>query len=309
MPNPEKISGHKQQLHHRSIHRNRYDLKQLSQAYPKLSDHIYINQYGDETIDFFDTNAVVALNKSLLCHYYQIDYYHLPAKYLCPPIPGRADYLHYVADLLMHTHQLELPNISKPNIKCLDIGTGANCIYPILGTRIYNWTFVATDINKEALGIAQSIVEANKNLSNKISLRLQTDKTSFFTGIINSNEKFDLTICNPPFHASAAEAEKAALRKLRNLKKKNISKPKLNFSGTHHELWYPGGEKQFITGLIKESKTFAAQCTFFTSLVSKESNLAFIQKQLDKVKAKSHQTIQMGQGNKRSRIIAWSFMK
>jgi 23S rRNA (adenine1618-N6)-methyltransferase len=53
-----------------------------------------------------------------------------PANYLCPPIPAVADYLHYLADLLADGSG-GVPRGIK--VRALDVGVGANCIYPLLG--------------------------------------------------------------------------------------------------------------------------------------------------------------------------------
>lgn len=299
----------KSKLHPRNLHRQRYDLKLLSKSYPPLSEHIYVNKYEDSTIDFFDQKAVRALNQALLKHYYGIGNYDIPSKYLFPPIPGRADYIHYIADFLVANEGLDLSDKSgyQKKIKCLDIGTGANCIYPILGSSIYNWSFVGSDIDATAIASAKSIIESNNISKKSIELRHQTNPNSIFKGIIKPSENFTITICNPPFHSSAAEAHKAGLRKVRNLKQKNLKKLSLNFSGTTNELWCEGGEKRFITDMIKESKEFAGSCSYFTCLVSKEATLPAIYKTFKQVKAKSFKNIEMGQGNKTSRIVAWRF--
>jgi len=297
----------KAELHTRNLHHERYDLQLLSKSYPALLEFVYTNKYDNETVDFFNPKAVVALNRALLKHYYQIDDYPLPDKFLSPPIPGRVDYLHHVADLLISDKRLDLDDLNKRKIKCLDIGTGANCIYPILGSRIYNWSFVASDIDKKALETAQGIIDANAVLEGKIELRVQANAQSIFDGIIRENEMYDLVTCNPPFHASAEEAQEANLRKLRNLKQECITEPTLNFSGTSGELWCVGGEIKFVTDMIRESKDLASNCYYFTSLVSKKTSLPPIYKMLQQVKAKTVKTILMGKGNKISRIVAWRF--
>lgn len=299
----------KSKLHSRSLHRMRYDLALLCKSYPPLSEFVYVNKYEDTTIDFFDQKAVRALNQALLKHYYKVGNYNLPPKYLFPPIPGRADYIHYIADFLVASEALDLSDKSgyQKKIKCLDIGTGANCIYPILGSSIYDWSFVGSDIDAEAIKIARSIIESNNISKKSIELRHQANPKSVFNGIIKHGEKFTISICNPPFHASAEEAHKAGLRKVRNLKQKKTKKLSLNFSGTTNELWCEGGEKKFITDMIKESKDFGDSCTYFTCLVSKETTLPAIYKAFKQVKAKSYKNIEMGQGNKTSRIVAWRF--
>ena len=115
-------------------------------------------------------------------------------------------------------------------------------------------------------------------------------------------------MCNPPFHASLEEAQKASLRKLKNLKGRRPSKAVLNFGGQQDELWTKGGEARFVKDMIYESKHFEKQCFWFTSLISKEITLKPTYKILQKVGAFDVKTITMGQGQKVSRFIAWTFL-
>jgi len=288
------------ELHPRNKHKGRYNFTELIKADKNLSKFVKPNKYNDDSIDFANPEAVKALNTALLSLQYKITIWDIPNGYLCPPIPGRADYIHYIADLLAKN------NITK-NIKCIDIGTGANLIYPIIGVTEYNWHFTATDIDKIALENAQKIIDSNKILSNNIELRLQTNTNSVFKNIIKDDEKYDVTICNPPFHKSLADAQKGTMRKLKNLSKKQVEKITLNFGGQSNELFCKGGEKQFIINMILESKQYANSCKWFTTLVSKQDNLDTIYKTLKRVNAQKVETIKMGQGNKVSRIVCWRF--
>jgi len=291
-------------LHPRNLHRERYDFELLCRTLPELKAFVITNKYGDTSIDFFDTNAVISLNKALLKQYYGIDWWSIPENYLCPPIPGRADYIHYVADLIA-----ENPGQIPKQVRCLDIGVGANCIYPIIGHQVYGWTFVGSDIDLKALAAAQKTIANNPQLKDHISLRHQGNPKNIFTGIIGEGEFFELSICNPPFHASSKEAQASSIRKLSNLKGKKVKEATLNFGGQGNELWCAGGELKFLTNMIYESRKFGKQCRWFTSLVSKESNVAKLYKTLHSVQAQSIRTIAMGQGNKISRILAWSFVR
>jgi 23S rRNA (adenine1618-N6)-methyltransferase len=293
-------------LHPRNKHRERYNFKQLVDTSPALASFVKLNKYNDESIDFFDPEAVKMLNRALLKHYYNISRWDIPENYLCPPIPGRADYIHYAADLLSSKNNGIIPTGNK--IKCLDIGTGANCIYPIIGINEYGWSFTGTDIDPVAIEAVNKIIELNPFLKSKIELRLQTKGTNIFKGIIQKNERFDLTVCNPPFHASAAEARTGTIKKLNNLKRKKITKPVLNFGGSNNELWYEGGLERFVQNMISESKQFADSCFWFTTLISKSDYLENIYKSLKKAGAVEVKTIPMGQGNKISRIMAWTFL-
>ncbi|MEZ4934643.1 MAG: 23S rRNA (adenine(1618)-N(6))-methyltransferase RlmF [Saprospiraceae bacterium] len=296
----------KAKLHPRNKHRGRYNFQKLIKTCPELATHVQVNKYNDKSINFFDPAAVKMLNKALLQHYYDINYWDIPAGYLCPPIPGRADYIHHIADLLGEKNKGKIP-MGSP-IKCLDIGVGANCVYPIIGRKEYGWSFVGSDIDPVAVASANKIIEANPILKDHVEVRLQNNPMNIFIGIVQPGERFDLTICNPPFHGSAEEAQAGTMRKLKNLKGKKINKPVLNFGGQNKELWCEGGELRFVQNMIKESQRFAEACSWFSTLISKEANLKGVYHSLEKVKAKEVRTIQMGQGNKKSRIVAWTFL-
>jgi 23S rRNA (adenine1618-N6)-methyltransferase len=305
LPSPTKHTTEKTELHPRNRHRGRYDFDLLTHSCPELKPFVITNAYNDRSIDFFNATAVKMLNKALLKHYYNIQQWEIPDNYLCPPIPGRADYIHHVADLLAGSNNGKIPTGS--NVKCLDIGTGANCIYPIIGTYEYGWSFTGSDIDSVAIDAANTLVKLNPALKGKVELRLQLNSNDVFRGVIHKGEQFDVSICNPPFHASAAEAKAGTLRKLSNLKGRKISKPALNFGGTNSELWCEGGEAKFVQTMIKQSSEFATSCNWFTTLVAKHANLQGIYYGLKKVNAAEVKTIAMAQGNKSSRIVAWRF--
>jgi 23S rRNA (adenine1618-N6)-methyltransferase len=241
-----------------------------------------------------------------LKHFYQISEWDIPDGYLCPPIPGRADYIHYMADLLRESNGGDLPNSEK--IKVLDIGTGANCIYPILGSSIYNWDFIGTEIDEKALDAAQANLYANTQFRGKVVLRIQENSNQILEGIIKSDDVFDLVICNPPFHESQAAAEAGSMRKVKNLRGKVGKKVQLNFGGQSNELWCDGGELAFIQKMIKESIVYKYNCFWFTTIVSKEDHLKELIIALKKARVADRKIIQMAHGNKKSRILAWTFL-
>lgn len=296
----------KVKLHPRNKHRERYDFKSLIKSCPELAPFVKPNAFNDDSVDFFDENAVKALNKALLKHFYHVSFWEIPKGYLCPPIPGRADYIHHIADVLISKNNTIIPKGNK--IKCLDIGTGANLVYPIIGHEEYGWSFVGSDINPEALSSAQKIIDNNPVFKNDIHLRLQTQSKDIFKDIIQKDEFFDLTICNPPFHSSAEEAQAGSIRKLSNLKQQKVTDLKLNFGGQNNELWCQGGEGRFINDMIFESRQFSKSCYWFSTLVSKEATLKRILATLKTVEAKEVKVVNMGQGNKISRILVWTFL-
>jgi 23S rRNA (adenine1618-N6)-methyltransferase len=296
----------KTELHPRSKHRERYNFKALIASIPQLAPHVKLNEFSDQSIDFSDPKAVLLLNKALLKLHYGINDWNIPNGYLCPPIPGRAEYLHNMADLLGSCHQGIIPKGNS--IKGLDIGVGANCIYPIIGISDYNWSFVGTDIDPISIQSANLIINSNHNLEGKITLRLQANSKHIFKGVINEGDGFDLSICNPPFHASKIEAQKANLQKWRKLQLKNRKLPKYNFGGNESELWCEGGEEKFIETMIIESKEYARNCFWFSVLVSKQSHLKGVYQCLKKNRVFDYKTIPLNHGNKKSRIVAWTFL-
>ena len=300
-----ETSNEKKGLHLRNKHRFPYDFTALSKTLPSLKEFISINKFGNESIDFANPDAVKCLNQALLKHFYQVDNWDIPAGYLCPPIPGRADYIHYIADLLA-SNSKEIPK--GLSIKGLDIGTGANLVYPLIAHQIYGWEMLGTDIDQKSLDNAQKILDENPDISENIQLKFQPESSFIFKNSLNSKDKFTFSMCNPPFHDSEESAMKGNLRKEKNLKKSKVQKPNLNFSGQQSELWCEGGEIAFISKMIEESALYSTQILWFTCLVSKKENLFKLTSLLKKIDALEVKIIDMAQGQKVSRILAWTFI-
>lgn len=299
-------------LHPRNRHRGRYDFAALTLAVPELSAFTTLLPDGGTSIDFSDPAAVRALNRALLKTQYGIAHWNLPDGYLCPPIPGRADYLHGLADLLAGSsagaaHPGTIPRGAA--VRVLDIGTGANLIYPLLGHREYGWRFVGTDIDVAALRAAGAIIDAN-GLRTAIELRHQPVPAHIFEGLLRDGETFDLTLCNPPFHASAEDAARGSRRKWRNLGKAGASRAdvRLNFGGRSTELWCAGGEAGFVRRMIRESAKIPTRVCWFSTLIAKSEHLVDVRRRLKQVGARDVREVPMAQGNKQSRFVAWSFL-
>ena len=273
-----------------------YDFEDLILKNPALKKFVAQNKYGSISIDFSNPIAVKELNKALLFTFDKIALWNFPDQNLCPPIPGRLDYIHHLADLLS-------PELEKEkNITILDIGTGATCIYPLLGVAAYNWNFVGVDIDLDSLDTAQDIVDDN-NLDTHIKLRQQLNENQILKGILQDNDSFAAVMCNPPFYKSAEEAQGANKRKNRNLGNSAVR----NFSGNNNELWYVGGEKAFLHNYLYESSLYKDKSSWFTSLVSKKENVESMEKSSKKLGATKFKVIPMRQGNKVTRIVCWKY--
>jgi len=300
-------------LHPRNPHRFRYDFPALVAACPDLAPFVSLNPYGNESVDFSDPAAVKTLNRAILASFYAITYWDIPDGSLCPPVPGRADCIHYAADLLASCNGGAVPEGKRVSV--LDIGVGANCIYPIIGSRSYGWHFTGTETDPVSAAAAEKIIAGNRGLPLLAEIRLQDTPARIFRGVIRETDVFDLTICNPPFHASAEEAAAGTARKLRNLvgsgshaAPAHPDRPERNFGGRGGELWCPGGEAAFIQTMIEESRLFAGQCFWFSTLVSRRENLAALHAALGRNGAAEVRTIDMAQGQKTSRLVAWTFL-
>lgn len=290
----------KPMLHPRNQHREGYDFERLIVRSPELEAFTTRNPRGQTTISFQDADAVRMLNRALLRTHYDIDFWDIPASFLCPPIPGRVDYIHYLADLLAESNGHKIPH--GPEIRALDIGTGASLVYPLTGRHEYGWDFTGVDIDPVSLKSAREICKRN---GLNIRLRRQNNPEDIFAGVVGPDDIFHVTLCNPPFHASLAEAEDGTRRKWRNLGKGHSAE--LNFGGQNAELWCPGGEIGFIARMIEQSMTFADQCLWFTCLVSKKDNLKPLCRLLKKAKVAEFKVIEMAQGQKTSRFLAWTY--
>jgi 23S rRNA (adenine1618-N6)-methyltransferase len=293
-------------FHPRNRHQGRYDVAALVEASPELGPFVLRTPGGALSIDFADPRAVKALNLALLAAHYGVRGWDIPEGYLCPPIPGRADYVHHLADLLARGRGGAIPR--GATVRILDLGVGANAIYPLLGHREYGWSFVGTDIDPGALASARRILAANPGVAAAVALRHQPRPAAILDGVVEVGERFAACVCNPPFHASAADARAGSERKWRNLGRGGGRRPVLNFGGQAAELWCPGGEAGFLGRLIAESLGHAEVCGWFTALVSRAASLPGLLAAL-RVAGAAHRVVEMGQGHKRSRILAWTFQR
>ncbi len=284
------------ELHPRNRHQGHYDFPALVKACPALGPFVTRNPAGEPTVDFADPRAVGLLNRALLAGWYGLRGFELPEGFLCPPIPGRADYIHHLADLL-----------GRPTgaaVRVLDIGTGASAIYPLLGHLEYGWSFVATDVDREALGSAERILMANPTAWDAIELRHQPVPARILEGVVSPEEAFEACLCNPPFHASRRQAREGTARKWRNL---GHGGAVLNFGGRPGELWCPGGEVGFITRMATEAAARPGLCRWFTALVAKSLHLSVLERTIRKTGATEVRVVPMGQGAKQSRFLAWRY--
>ncbi|RKY20987.1 MAG: 23S rRNA (adenine(1618)-N(6))-methyltransferase RlmF [Planctomycetota bacterium] len=305
-------------MHPRNRFRDGYDFVALRAGHPTLAPFVVPNAYGDLSIDYADSHAVAALNQALLADAYGLRAWDLPPGGLCPPIPGRSEHLHHLADLLADGASGasgagsagSAGNAGVPRgraVAVLDVGTGASCIYPLIGAREYGWRFVGTEADPASARWAAGLVAAHPQVADRIEVRLQSSRLRCFEGVIEPGERFDLSLCNPPFYASAREAARGNRRKRRNLGGGRKGGDVRNFGGKAGELWCAGGELGFVQRMISESAARPQLCRWFTTLVARGATLPRLRRALDDAGASEVRVLELSHGAKQSRILAWRF--
>jgi 23S rRNA (adenine1618-N6)-methyltransferase len=297
-------------FHVRNRHQGHYDFGRLMTVSPDLKRFASKNRRGELSIDFTDPEGVKALNRAILCEQYGLQGWDIPEGALCPAIPGRADYMHQLSDLFSEGTGGVVPR--GPGVRILDIGTGASCIFPIIGFHEYGWSFTGVDVNPASLDSARAILCQNPPLEAAVTLRRQRDPLRIFEGVVEPDDRFDASVCNPPFHSSAAEAAEVNRKKWRKMGRPELAgslheKQRVNFGGQGAELWCEGGELAFLGRMIRESAGFGSQCRWFTTLVSKEHTLGGLEKAIQRAGARAWRVLPMSQGQKKSRVLAWTF--
>ena len=269
------------------------DFLTLIKEFPELKKYILKqNEDNEEEFQFDWSNNELSLlmDKSILNYYFNIKYYYIPKGFLIPPIPSRINYINLINSIIAKL----IKDIDIKNIIGIDIGTGANIIYPILGYSIYKWKFICTEINKEAYNNAKLILQKN-NLENNINIIKQNNKDNIFISILNRENKYIFSMCNPPYYNYENEI------KLEDKKRDN----EYNFD----EIYYKNGEYGFFQRYFEESICYKNNVFLYTILIGKKINAENIYDKLssynDIIKIYNMQKILTG--NNVRYIIYWSF--
>ena len=269
------------------------DFLTLIKEFPELKKYILKqNEDNEEEFQFDWSNNELSLlmDKSILNYYFNIKYYDIPKGFLIPPIPSRINYINLINSIITKL----IKDIDIKNIIGIDIGTGANIIYPILGYSIYKWKFICTEINNEAYNNAKLILQKN-NLENNINIIKQNNKDNIFISILNRENKYIFSMCNPPYYNYENEI------KLEDKKRDN----EYNFD----EIYYKNGEYGFFQRYFEESICYKNNVFLYTILIGKKINAENIYDKLssynDIIKIYNMQKILTG--NNVRYIIYWSF--
>ncbi|KAL3666227.1 hypothetical protein V7S43_009012 [Phytophthora oleae] len=283
-------------------HRNRYkdnppDFYALGQQYPEFKQ--YLRNVDDikcrASLAWDDPFAVRELTKTLLLHDFGLEW-DIPINRLCPPLPNRLNYLHWIEDLIAPANWSEVAASEKKSndaVSGIDVGTGANCIYALLAATMNKWKFIATEIDAESYECAKENVTRN-HLEKLISVKRTHTNNLLLEPLQNEppDLKFHFVMCNPPFFDSMSEAD---------------TNPDSSCMGSVNEMVFPGGEVAFIGNMIMESEQLQNRVLWFTSMVGKKSSLRKLLALLRGAKVQSTRTTEFFQGRTKRWGIAWTF--
>ena len=245
----------------------RIDLEELRKEYPELCPYIKENPTNELIFesDYKDEKLQIRFVQILLSKYYNIPQWHLLPGRLVPHPKLREQYLHWISHLPLNIHSggdTENEYNHPENIRILEIGTGSNCIFPLLCGKHFKWEIVSTDIDSEALEEAEILLKEN-NIEDIAQLRLQKDPTNIYINIINEGEFFHYAIANPPYYDSMVGIEIATSR-LKVM-----------------EYMTKGGELEFVRGMIRESLGFRANVGWFSTIVGIQEHYDILYRELE----------------------------
>ncbi|XP_051891798.1 RNA N6-adenosine-methyltransferase mettl16 [Pristis pectinata] len=284
----------------KSMHpRNRYkdkppDFSYLASKYKEFQQHVHTNLTGKVSLNFKDPEAVRALTCTLLKEDFGLTI-DIPLERLIPTVPLRLNYIHWVEDLIgSGTNKSEL-------IRGIDIGTGASCIYPLLGATMNGWFFLATEVDDMCFDYATKNVEQN-NLSDLIKVVKVPQKTLLMDALKEESEiVYDFCMCNPPFFANQMEAK--------GVNSRNPSRPppsSINTGGIT-EIMAEGGELEFVKRIIHDSLQLKKRLRWYSCMLGKKCSLVPLKEELRQQGVPKVTHTEFCQGRTMRWALAWSF--
>lgn len=228
-----------------------------------------------------------------VCVYVIID---IPLERLIPTVPLRLNYIHWVEDLI--GHQDADKRVLRRGI---DIGTGASCIYPLLGSTLNGWYFLATEVDDMCFNYAKKNVEQN-NLSDLIKVVKVPQKTLLMDALKEESEIiYDFCMCNPPFFANQLEAKGVNSRNPRRPPPSSVN------TGGITEIMAEGGELEFVKRIIHDSLQLKKRLRWYSCMLGKKCSLAPLKEELKIQGVPKVTHTEFCQGRTMRWALAWSF--
>ncbi|XP_021253023.1 methyltransferase-like protein 16 isoform X2 [Numida meleagris] len=285
----------------KSMHaRNRYkdkppDFAYLAGKYPEFRQHVQTTLAGRVSLNFKDPEAVRALTCTLLKEDFGLTI-DIPLERLIPTVPLRLNYIHWVEDLI--GHQDADKGVLRRGI---DIGTGASCIYPLLGSTLNGWYFLATEVDDMCFNYAKKNVEQN-NLSDLIKVVKVPQKTLLMDALKEESEIiYDFCMCNPPFFANQMEAKGVNSRNPRRPPPSSVN------TGGITEIMAEGGELEFVKRIIHDSLQLKKRLRWYSCMLGKKCSLAPLKEELKIQGVPKVTHTEFCQGRTMRWALAWSF--
>ncbi|XP_015191202.1 PREDICTED: methyltransferase-like protein 16 homolog, partial [Polistes dominula] len=277
-------------MHPRNIYKENPDFKQLALLYPEFRKVATTDLRGKVHIDFKNEDTLRVLTKILLKHDFNLTV-EIPPNKLVPTVPLRLNYVLWIEDLMTYASFTEMNNV-----KGIDIGTGAVCIYSLLLAKMYGCSMFGTDIDETSIESAIENIK-NNSLENLIKV-IKVDKENIFKEVINENEHFHFSMCNPPFFETQGNLDKVIKQQ----------PPRNAPTGNNEELSVEGGETLFVTRMIEESIQIGDKIKIYTTMLGKRKNSFYFPKFLKRHGINNFTLTEFCQGYTKRWGLAWSFL-
>ncbi|XP_061136201.1 RNA N6-adenosine-methyltransferase mettl16 [Syngnathus typhle] len=281
----------------KSMHpRNRYkdkppDFAYLASKYPEFQEHVHTNLSGRAVVNFKEPEAVRALTCTLLKEDFGLSI-EIPLERLIPTVPLRLNYIHWVEDLV---------DGQKQRRRGIDIGTGASCIYPLLGATMNSWFFLATEVDDICFDYATRNVKQN-HLSDLVKVVKVPQKTLLMDALKEETEiVYDFCMCNPPFFANQLEANGVNSRNARRPPPSSVN------TGGVTEIMAEGGELEFVKRIIHDSLQLKKRLRWYSCMLGKKCSLTPLKEELRKQGVPKVTHTEFCQGRTMRWALAWSF--
>ena len=338
-----------ERMHPRSAFREgNPDFGALAERHPSLRPHLVRRGASRDgakprwTLDFASWDATVALNAALLADAYDVRGWSIPRGYLCPAVANRANYVHWIEDLLEQSRPAALGSATRgPAIRGLDVGVGANCVYPLIGAARNGWSFVGTDVTDAALEAARRNADANPRLAPLIEIRDARIRGESEANLPRAEEGDPAPIFARVRADEDRDAERDRLDAARDAaassssttKKKKIEtrgfaftmcnppffeseadakgNAGTDFGGVASEMACAGGELAFVSRILAESSASADARRFahwYTTMCGKKETVKRLRAMLRTRGAKAVRETTFYQGKTRRWGVAWSFV-
>lgn len=290
--------GFNDHMHPRNPYKNSPpDFRVLADKFEYFRKFAKDNKAGEFSINFKDPESLRALTCALLESDFGLKL-SIPLDRLIPTVPLRLNYILWIEDLLACVPDAQ----RRAVVRGFDIGSGASCIYALLGAKLNNWHILATEVDELSVSFAKENVKCN-GLEGNIEVK-QVTQGSFLKIPLEDEEikEFDFCMCNPPFFISEFEASYGNTRSGKRPQPSGIC------TGAETEIVTGGGEVEFVRGIINDSLLLKEHFSWYTTMLGKKSSVAPVLACLSKNGIKTTITTEFCQGHTMRWGVAWSFL-